>query len=482
MNTTSFVRRAVSMLIPAAFATFTSFTSICAHAQVATDWPTFGMNKQRIGYNAAERVLGVGSVAQLRSHWATDIGGPITTQPTLATGVLVNGVPTDVVYAATWLGRIVALNAATGAVIWSVQAPTVQTDCADFNASNRLLGTIGTPTIDRATNRLYVVTGFGFLHALDLATGADVLPWVQLLDPANGSPRTFVYGSPTLNGSDLYVATASRCDVRPYHGQVIRVSTTNFEILQRWFPSGATGPDGGGIWGPGGISVTPNGLWLYTATGNSFSDPENLPYSEHVVRLTPSLVVDAADAPAPPPPGSRDVDFGATPLLFQTPNCPPMLAALQKSGMMYVYNRNALANGPINSFLIGQTGGSFNGIPAFDPVLNQIYVSSGSVANGLVALSVHSDCSIARVWNLRVRGNSITPPIPPVAANGVVYYVSGVASEVFAVDARSGQQLWSTASLPVADRVTGGIFASPTVVNGRLFVAGFDHKIHAYGL
>jgi outer membrane protein assembly factor BamB len=64
----------------------------------------------------------------------------------------------------------------------------------------------------------------------------------------------------------------------------------------------------------------------------------------------------------------------------------------------------------------------------------------------------------------------------------VVYYVSGVASEVVAVDARSGQLLWSTNQLPDADRVTGGIFASPTVVNGQLFVAGFDHKIHAYGL
>jgi outer membrane protein assembly factor BamB len=482
MNITSFARRAAAILIPAAFATF---TSICANAQaVATDWPTFGMNKERIGYNAAERVLGVGNVPQLRQHWATDIGGPITTQPTLIAGVPINGVPTDVVYAATWLGRIVALNAATGAIIWSVQAPTVQTDCADFNASNRLLGTIGTPTLDRATNRMYVVTAFGFLHALDLSTGADVMPWAQLLDPANGSPRTFVYGSPTLNGSDIYVATASRCDRRPYHGQVIRVSTTNLEILQRWFPTGATGPDGGGIWGPGGISITANGLWLYTATGNSFSDPENLPYAEHVVRLTPSLVVDAADAPAPPPPNNRDVDFGATPLLFQSRNCPPMLAAVQKTGMLYIYNRNALASGPINSFLIGESDGrgSFNGIPAFDPVLNQIYVSSGLVSNGLVALSVRTDCSIAPVWNLRVRGTSIAPPVPPVAANGVVYYASGVASDVYAVDAQSGQQLWSTASLPVADRVTGGIFASPTVVNGRLFVAGFDHKIHAYGL
>ncbi|TCK37009.1 putative pyrroloquinoline-quinone binding quinoprotein [Paraburkholderia sp. BL8N3] len=445
---------------------------------VATDWPTFGMNNQRIGYNPLETVLGVGNVSQMRAHWSTDIGGPISTQPTLATGILINDVPTDVVYAATWLGRTVALDAATGAIIWSVQAPTVQTDCSDFDASNGLLGTIGTPALDRATNRLYMVTGDGFLHALDLSTGADLMQPVQLMDPENTPPRTFVYGGPTLDGTDIYLTTASRCDLRPYHGQVIRVSTTSGEILQRWYPTGATGPDGGGIWGPGGVSITPRGASVYTATGNSFSEPENLPYGEHVVKLTRSLEVQAANSPAPP--SGNDVDFGATPLLFQTNSCPPMLAAIQKGGMLYIYNRNTLESGPTNSFSLGR--GGFNGIPAFDPNLNQIYVSTGLVTNGLVALSVRSDCSVAIAWNLLVSGSSISPSIPPVAANDVVYYVSGVASEVVAVDARSGQLLWSTNQLPDADRVTGGIFASPTVVNGQLFVAGFDHKIHAYGL
>jgi glucose dehydrogenase len=87
---------------------------------VATDWPTFGMDRQRSGYNAVERVLNTGNVSQLHAHWTADIGGPITTQPTLITGVSINGKPTDVVYAATWSGRIVALNAATGEIIWNV--------------------------------------------------------------------------------------------------------------------------------------------------------------------------------------------------------------------------------------------------------------------------------------------------------------------------------------------------------------------------
>ncbi|WP_159907952.1 outer membrane protein assembly factor BamB family protein [Caballeronia humi] len=457
---------------------------------VATDWPTFGMNKQRLGYNGVESVLNRDNVSQLHVHWATDIGGPITTQPTLMTGVLVNGRPTDVVYAATWSGRIVALNAATGELIWSVPAPTVQTRCGNFNASGGFVGTIGTPTLDRRTNRMYVVTGYGFLHALDLSTGVDVMPWVQLIDTPSASPKTIVFGSPTLNGSDIYITTASPCDVRPYHGQIVRVSTTTGAILQRWYPTSASGPDGGGIWGPGGVSISPNGLWVYTATGNAFPNAQNGAYAEHVVRLTTSLAVDAANTP--PPPNIIDADFGATPLLFQTAVCPPMLAAMQKTGRLYIYNRNTLASGPIYSFQIGRStpAGNFIGMPAFDPVLNRLYLgnpvdsSSGIVRHGLVALSIQSDCSVAIVWNLSVGVNSAgqNPSISPIVANGVVYYADGIASEVFAVDARSGAQLWSTNNLPVADRVTGGIFTSPTVVNGQLFVAGFDHKIHAYGL
>ncbi|MGF6604183.1 hypothetical protein P3T23_008938, partial [Paraburkholderia sp. GAS448] len=53
----------------------------------ATDWPTFGMNAQRTGNNPVETVLTTSNVASLRTHWTTDLGGPMLTQPTLAAGV-----------------------------------------------------------------------------------------------------------------------------------------------------------------------------------------------------------------------------------------------------------------------------------------------------------------------------------------------------------------------------------------------------------
>ena len=67
-------------------------TASSAQAQTATDWPTFGWDAQRTGYNPFETVLTTSNVASLRTHWATNLGGPILTQPTVAAGVNIGGV------------------------------------------------------------------------------------------------------------------------------------------------------------------------------------------------------------------------------------------------------------------------------------------------------------------------------------------------------------------------------------------------------
>ncbi|MCX5539351.1 PQQ-binding-like beta-propeller repeat protein [Paraburkholderia sp. CNPSo 3076] len=469
--------------------------AVAAATFTATDWPTFGMNAQRTGYNPVETVLTTSNVMSLRTHWTTDLGGPILTQPTLAAGVSISGVPTDVVYAATLLGDMYALNASSGTVIWHRHVAPVQSSCSDFAASGGNIGFVGTPTIDRTRNQLYIVSGDGFLHAYNLATGAD-LPalHVAIPDAANAPPRTFVYGSPTIStissGTSLYIATASACDTPPYHGQVVRVSIPDGTILGRWYPTGATGPNGGGIWGPGGVSVVRGGSAVYVLTGNAIAKPQTFGYSDQAVELTSDLKVLASNIPAPPP--IADADFGATPTLFTARGCAPMLAAFQKTGNLYIYGQSSIHSGPLQTLNISQprSSGTNIGLPAFDPVLNQLYMASPSHSftgfdnHGLLALGFSGSCSINLTWQQPVGKDSVSdnPAISPVAAKGVVYYADGIASQVFAMDAKSGQILWSTNSLPLPERPTGGILASPTVVNGQLFVAGMDHKIHAFGL
>jgi outer membrane protein assembly factor BamB len=461
-------------------------TASSAQAQTATDWPTFGWDAQRTGYNPFETVLTTSNVASLRTHWATNLGGPILTQPTVAAGVNIGGVSTEVVYAATLAGSIFALNAHTGAIIWRRDFVPVQTSCGDFAASGDKVGFIDTPTIDRAHNRLFIVSGRGSLHSFDLSNGADTMTPVQIPDAANFL-KTFVYGSPTLVGTSLYIATASACDSgRPYRGQVVHVSTTDGAILQRWFPTDVT-VDGGGIWGPGGVSALADGTYVFALTGNGFSNPENGGFAEHVVKLTPSLAVAQSDSPTTFQ--AQDRDFGATAMLFQPIGCPPMLAAYQKTGYLYIYNRAAISSGPMQTLILSQPSGDTIGLPAYDH--NQLYIVAPQDSptnfnkHGLLALAISGACSVSLAWQQPVGSTASfnNPAISPIVANGVVYYADGIASQVYAMDAKSGQIQWSTDNLPSTDRVTGSILVSPTVVNGQLFVAGYgDHTLHAFGL
>jgi hypothetical protein len=387
------------------------------------DWPTFGWDAQRTGYNPFEKVLSTSNVPALRAHWATDLGGPILTQPTVAAGVNVGGVSTDVVYAATLQGSIFGLNAHTGAIIWRRDFVPVQTSCDDFSASGGKVGFIDTPTIDRAHNRLFIVSGRGSLHSFDLSNGADTMTPVQIPDAANFL-NTFVYGSPTLVGTSLYIATASACNTRPYRGQVVQVSATDGSILQRWFPTAAN-VDGGGIWGAGGVSALADGTYVFVLTGNGFSTPENAGYAEHVVKLTTNLAVAQSDSPATLQ--AQDRDFGATATLFQPIGCPPMLAAYQKTGYLYIYNRAAISSGPMQTLILSQPSGDTIGLPAYDH--NQLYIvgPQDSPTNfnhrGLLALSVSSTCSLSIKWQQPVGSTAsfYNPAISPVVANGVVY-------------------------------------------------------------
>jgi outer membrane protein assembly factor BamB len=65
--------------------------------------------------------------------------------------------------------------------------------------------------------------------------------------------------------------------------------------------------------------------------------------------------------------------------------------------------------------------------------------------------------------------------IPPVVANGVVYYVQPLASSLGAFDETTGRQLWSSGSL-----LKGGVFASPAVANGQLLAVDFAGRLHAF--
>src|SRR4051794_8164894 len=444
-------------------------------ARAATDVTTFGYDLQRTGLNPQETVIGPGNAGALAPQWSAATGKLILlTQPLVAAGVAAEGGGTrDLVYVGSRRGGLVAVDRATGAVVWKAIG------------SGRLNGVIGTPTLDRAGRTLYAATWGDDLHALDEATGKERPGWPVHLTPANLT-NDRVFAGLTLVGRKLYAEVASANDQPPYRGEVVEMDVSARKVVHTWFSGGTSGLFGGGLWGMGGVSVEPDGSALYAATGNGFGKDEHAAFFDQVVRLGPTLKLQAANYPGL---SGLDVDFGATPLPYQAPGCPARLAVMNKTGALLVYDRAAIGEGPRQRLQMADSrfssAGDFIGVPAYDPARRLVYVNNpsdsrdGKFKHGLVALKVGADCDLSVKWQTVLgpprKSGQEHASIPPTVANGVVYAVRSVDSTVYALDAATGAQLWSSGT-----QISGGIFGAVTVANGQLLVPAVNGTLYAF--
>jgi hypothetical protein len=277
----------------------------------------------------------------------------------------------------------------------------------------------------------------------------------------------------------LYVTVASHCDFGRYHGTTDQIDTATGAIVHRFYPA-TRNVVGGGIWGPGGAAIDLATHHVFVATGNALTNPESFHYSEDVVELGGSLKVLGANYPGLI---GGDVDFGATPILYQAPGCPPQVAAKNKSGVFVVYTRGDVSSGPTQRLQVASVDDyQFNGIPAYSPRDRTIYIGNSSdtsdpqapYRHGMVALKVQPDCSLALAWQKRV-GPNFSSVSPPTVANGVVYYGDGYGNTEYAFDSTTGRMLWNSGA-----SIGGGLYAAPTVVNGTLYVPSWDHAMYAF--
>jgi outer membrane protein assembly factor BamB len=430
-----------------------------------------GFDVPRTGYNPYETTLGTGNAGGLHVAWTLPLSSYTICSPVLASDVLVNGVPADLLYTGSEHGDFYAVNAATGQVVWQRNLGSVHVSCTQI--PDGVYGVSGSPVIDRAANRVYAAGGDGRVYAMDLATGAIATGWPVAVtaDP----PHEHVWSALALRNGVLYACIASYCDIVPYHGRIVGIDVASARRVSYFFPSGRV--NGGGIWAYGGVSIDSTQGDVYTATGNALFIPESFRYSDNVVRLTPSLDVVASNYPGLI---GADLDFGSTPVLYQPSGCSPLLAVENKDGELLLYDRNNISSGPIQRIQMAANLGSlFIGDVAYSPVTNTVYVSNSSDSNngtyrhGLVALRMQN-CRLQLAWQNTLGVNRTTPP-PPTVANGVVYWGSGDGNHLYAFDASSGQQLWDSGAT-----IGGAIFEAPVVVNGRVYVGAWDKKLYAF--
>jgi outer membrane protein assembly factor BamB len=456
-----------------------------------TDWDSFGFDLERTGFNPYELTVGVDTVGSLQDVWSFNVGSSMVHEPVYAYGVNVNGELTNILYAGSaHAATMYAINAQTGAVIWKKKVARRTYECG---GTNQAFSIGETPAIDRGKNLIYFSDGYDQVHALSLATGVEAQGWP--LTVASWQ-QNFMHGGFTYNPANgqLYAVTGSTCDISPWYGRIVAINTNGPSIAGTFYTMSGTnqqGTSGGGIWGPGGASIDPATNDVFIATGNADThaglQKQNADYAEQVIELSAQLnTVLANDYPTNiPDDGKDDFDFGATPLLFQPPQCPPLLAAINKSGMFELYDRGSISSGPIQyiAMSVPSDAGSFIGVPAFDPETGYVYVSlpstQGIYQPGIAAFSVASNCTLntTPVWsaNFGPDGNATeaAPRSPISIANGVVYVSNYTGDTEYAFNAATGAQLWEL-TLPSSGR------QGTVVANGMVYVSSSNGTISAW--
>ena len=455
---------------------------------VQGDWLTVDHDNVRSGNASDESTISTSNVNNLKLRWSTVVDGSVTTQPLYVHSLLIGGQTRDITIVGTAGNTLFALDANTGAVIWSRNfGPSTPNNWAIPDG----FGIEAPPIIDRATNRVYTVSTDGMFRTLSLIDGTDAAPaFAMIVNPTTNN----VWGGLNKLDNYVYVASASNGgDVAPWRGQVYQVDVSATPKLVGDFvvvPSIPAPNGGGGIWGYGGVSADPTTGNIYAASADdsnvSTGGTEGYtPYSDSMLALNSNVgLLGYYQAPQPSQYGCSDspcdLDFASTPIIFQPAGCPTMLAAGNKNGNLYLFRASDLiASGqPLQILTLNVANdslgsGGVGGVPAYSPTANMLFITDAGpgvtgVSAGIVGMNVTASCTLQVAWSHPLSGNDF-PNSTPTIANGLVYVGEGSTGIVHAYNAQTGTELWNSGT----QIKSASTFAAPTIANGTVYVGSW---------
>jgi outer membrane protein assembly factor BamB len=509
--------------------------TLCCSFAFGADWLTDGGNTARSGWQKDEHTLTKENVKNAQLLWKMNTGETPRALHSLITPLVVQGVPTssgpkEMLYVAGVSDNLFAIDSANGKVVWQKhftypappprpggRAPAANVDPRHFNFLNPN-GSSDTPVIgpaDAKGNRsLYMVDGGGFMHTINIATGEETKPTVEL-----GTSKF------ALQLYNNMVIAAGRAGI---------MSTRIDDASQAVTKSVGFG-GGGGLWGRRGPVIDSAGVvWTTTGDGQyNVSNPNSLIIGNSVVGFQ---LQDGAwkvkDWFTPPNWDwlrKRDLDPNNTPTVFNYKGRELMAASGKECRVYLIDPKNAggadhhepLYKTPLfcNEAVDFQNAGSWgalsswedsNGtrwilVPFWGPAHSQfkfpITNSPATVEGGEAAFKLtdtNGKLELAPVWVSRDmhRGE------PPIIANGMIFaYGSGENTQqawtdiglnfdssiraaksghavIYVLDAMTGKELWSS-----GDQITSfSHFSGITVANGKMYLGTYDGNLYCFGL
>ena len=420
-------------------------------APAAQDWPTYLHDNARSAATT-DPSLNLATAGQLQLDWAAVTGGPIATSASIVG---------TTAYVGSWDGNEYAVNTTNGAVLWKTNLG-ITTDPGCNPA------TIGITSAATVLNGVVYVGGGGpYWYALNAATGAVL--WSVYTGDNTQAGAHYNWSSPLIVNGYAYVGIASNCDNPLVQGQLLKVSLASQSIVATYnfVPNGQVG---GGVWTSPTYDPATNRIFLSTGTLAGYNQTQ----SQAIVALDAGTLAYDDSWQLPFGASIADSDWSTTPTLTTDAQGDQLLSVSNKNGILYTFNRNNLAAGPIwqRSIAIGGTCPTCGDgiLPSAIFANNVLYAAGGHTTTGSQGSMSALDPATGTVVWTRPTGSPVLGS--PAYVNGMIALVQGSTFEV--LDATTGTLLYSYV-LPAA--VYGGI----AVADGQFFVGAVDGKLYAFG-
>ena len=419
----------------------------------APSWSGWSPASTNTRYQSGEQAgLTEQKVPKLTLKWA--FGFPDATsawsQPTVAGGRLFVGSQNGAVY---------ALDARSGCIIWTFAARSGVRNAPIF-----------APRMDASGYAVYFGDTGANVYALDAATGT--LLWTQKVDE---HPFARVTGSPTLDGSLLYVPVSSLEETAAsqpgyecctFRGSVAALDTATGHIAWKTYMVPEAKPVGKNAQGTTLLAPAGVGIWssptvdrkrgvIYVTTGNTYAGTTAEPTSDALIALDPKTgaikwtkqfttgdvfgcragTANCLEKSGP------DFDFGTPAMLVTRTDGKDIILLGQKSGLAYAVDPDKQGE-----------------------LLWQYRAGEGSIWGGIQ-------------WGMSTDGEQLYIPVSDIR--------TPKPGGLHAVNLVTGQRTWYQA--PPALKCTPGtptcnaaLISAPTLIPGVLFSGSNDGGLRAY--
>jgi len=509
------------------------------------DWPTHSGTNQRDAWQRDEPRLRKDTLAQLKLLWKVTLDVRQRSVYSLFGPLIVERAITDrgfreLAFVATAGNDLVAIDADLGTVFWKKhfdwQSDTPESPQATFLCPGGLTAWPVLPPAGRGRGRgpfavrpIFVLSGDGYLHQVNINTGDEQAAAIKFLPP-NGKPYSLAY-----EDNVIYTITGQGCGGTPNSMYSIDLSDPAKTI--RYWRSGS-----GGLWGIAGPAIGTDGT-VYAETGDGQYDPAMNRYANSIVALTPKEL-QLKDWYTPSNAEwlfKRDLDMNVTPVVFPYKGR-DVIVGSGKEGRLFLLDSKSLGGSdhrtPLfrtelvsNEDIDFAGAGTWGSLASWEdrpegrdgregqqgpeatrwvlaPVLGPKHsaftfpITNGDASVGSIAAFKVEDRNgrpvLTPVWQSR---NLITPA-PPAVVNGMVFALStgewvrqandregglyqaevraqkSAPAVLYALDAATGRELWSS-----GNQVSSFThFAALSIANGRIYFTTYDNTLYCFGI